>query len=118
MNRDVEDYLRLAEEGQRAGVVLAELHLPWTEGFAALDGLTMPFSPPCPACGVRPDNGPYAFVDLYAASGASVHMPLGICAGCAYQGPAWLQKRVRKLMRGLLQETKIEFVMEAENKSL
>lgn len=110
----VNDFLTLAAEGERAGVVLAELVLPWTEAFAELGWSDDAVQSAPLGVWQSSHNGPYAFVDIFAARGATLHWPMPICPGCAHQPSAWLQKKVRRELRGLMPDVAIEFVMDAE----
>lgn len=113
MSSNVEAFLRFSEEGERAGTVLAEFVRPGTRTFEEIDGQTMSSRLPCMVCKTRPDI-PTAFVAIRAAEGATCHLPMPLCSECAYQSPAYLQRIVRRQLRGLMPTAVIEFVMDSE----
>ena len=111
-NTDVTEFLAFFNEAEKCGAVCAELVLPWTEEFARLDGLTMPWHLPCVACESCHPDIPAAIIAIYAAENPTLHMPVPVCDACWAKGQKRLAIRVQKVIRKVLPDVLIHFVME------
>lgn len=111
-NTDVAEILAFFTEAEACGEICAELVMPWTEEFARLDGLTMPWHPPCVGCmNCRPDI-PTAIIDIYAGENPTLHMPVPVCERCWGKGQQRLMTCVQKFIHKAVPDVLVHFVIE------